>query len=88
MPAITLPANATAISLKITLALKQKNLHILEQRYWEVSDPLSDQYQSWMSIREINKIVGPAPADKRAVVKWLMNGMRFSMLSSIHLQVV
>jgi tripeptidyl-peptidase-1 len=55
-----------------TLALKQRNMDILEQKFWEVSDPFHANYQKYMTIEEINAIVAPPAAEHDAVVNYLV----------------
>jgi len=56
---------------KIALALKQTNLDKLDRTFWAVSDPQSDEYQNFMSIKEIQDMVAPRPEHRHAVLRWL-----------------
>lgn len=49
-------------SVSFTLALKQRNIDVLEKIVTAVSDPDSDDYQAFLTSREILDIVAP-PAD-------------------------
>ena len=61
------PADAP---VRLTLALKQRNLAELERRFWAVSDPGSDSYGSHLSLPQIAEVVAPAPAAADAVRRW------------------
>jgi tripeptidyl-peptidase-1 len=57
--------------LTFLVALKQRNLDILEEKFWAVSDPDSPQYRNFLTIGEISAIVDPAPEVKQRVIDWL-----------------
>lgn len=62
------PSNAR---VSFMLALKQRNLDLLEQKFWQVSDPDHDDYQNFMSIEAINALVSPLKQHHDLVVSWL-----------------
>jgi tripeptidyl-peptidase-1 len=55
------------------MGLKQRNLDELERRFWAASDPMGKEYQSFMTIDEINNLVGPRPEEVVQVVGWLVS---------------
>ena len=52
-------------SVRFHLALPQRNLDVLERKFWAVSNPHSDEYGLFMSAEEIQDLVSP-PAHVRA----------------------
>jgi len=60
-------ANSHAKNIVLTIAVKQRNLDILEKTLLEVSDPKSRKYGDHLSFDDINKIVAPWPESKDAV---------------------
>jgi len=62
------PAPPSA-KLNFFLALKQRNLDLLEQKFWAVSDPDSPDYQNFMTMEEINDLVAPSQKDVDEVVE-------------------
>jgi len=63
-----------ATRLKFIVALKQRNLDVLESMFWAVSDPESPQYQQFKTIEEITAVVAPHKKDHDAVAHWLTRG--------------
>ncbi|KAN0053157.1 hypothetical protein ACTA71_006681 [Dictyostelium dimigraforme] len=57
--------------LQFKIFLKQENLDILENKFWEVSNPKSKEYGKYMDLEEINSIVAPNKEDVKTVVNWL-----------------
>jgi subtilase family serine protease len=57
--------------VEFTLALKQRNLDILEKWFNEVSDPKHHNYQEYKSIDEIASLVAPTEKDQKSVMHWL-----------------
>jgi len=57
--------------IEFTLALKQRNLDILDKWFWEVSDPRHKNYQDFKTIDEIRDLVSPAPEEAHKVQAWL-----------------
>ncbi|KAM9971429.1 hypothetical protein ACTFIW_011407 [Dictyostelium discoideum] len=57
--------------LKFKIFLKQRNLDLLENKFWEVSNPKSEIYGKFMSLEEINLLVSPSNEDVKTVVNWL-----------------
>jgi len=58
-------------SVSFTLALKQRNLDILDKWFWEVSDPKHANYQQFKSVDEIRDLVSPKKSDVKKVKAWL-----------------
>jgi len=65
--------SSAAPNYKLTflIALKQRNLDILEDKFWAVSDPDHPDYRKFLSIAEISFIVDPIPEHKQRVTDWL-----------------
>lgn len=62
------PSNAR---VSFIMALKQRNLDVLEAKFWSVSDPDHDDYQNFLSVEEINAMVAPAQEHHDMIVYWL-----------------
>lgn len=60
------------------IALKQRNLDILEDFFWAVSDPEHKHYRQFKSISEINDLIAPPTSDKKKFMQWLNAGISFS----------
>jgi len=65
---------------EFTIALKQQNLDLLEQKFWAVSDPDSSEYQNFMSMDEISQMIQPKPEMKAAVLKWLESNLETAQI--------
>jgi len=59
--------------MTVTFALKQANLDKLEEMYWSVSDPDSEEYGNFMTIQEISELVSPSREDILAVRKFILS---------------
>jgi tripeptidyl-peptidase-1 len=59
--------------IEFTLALKQRNLDVLDKMFWEVSDPKHANYQEFLGIDQILDIVAPKSEDEQKVLNWLIN---------------
>jgi len=57
--------------VEFMLALSQRNLDVLEAKFWEVSNPRHQSYQDYMTIEQINALVAPEPRVKAQVISWL-----------------
>lgn len=53
------------------VALRQKNLKVLEEKFWAVANPKSPHWQQHMSIAEINVLIGARKRDMLTVKLWL-----------------
>eukprot|EP01097_Dermamoeba_algensis_P011005 TRINITY_DN8369_c0_g1_i1.p1 TRINITY_DN8369_c0_g1~~TRINITY_DN8369_c0_g1_i1.p1 ORF type:complete len:627 (+),score=160.53 TRINITY_DN8369_c0_g1_i1:31-1911(+) len=53
------------------IALPQRNLDLLEKKYWAVSDPDSEDYGNFLSQEEILQIVKPDAKAVQEVLLWL-----------------
>jgi len=58
-------------NLELTLALKQRNLDKLEQLFWEVSNPKSDLYGSYLKLSEVRNLISPSRSDIDHVISWM-----------------
>jgi tripeptidyl-peptidase-1 len=63
---------ALETEMNFFIALPQRNLDVLEQLYWDRSNPDSDNYLQWMSIDEINALVSPSADVAGVVYNWLI----------------
>jgi len=54
------------------VALHQQNVELLEQTFWEVSDPDHANYRNFMSIAEITSMVAPPKKVQQKVLEWLV----------------
>ncbi|XP_030575450.1 tripeptidyl-peptidase 1 isoform X2 [Archocentrus centrarchus] len=59
--------------LKLTFALKQQNVHLLEEKLRLVSDPDSAQYGKYLSLEEVASLVRPSDLTKKVVHHWLQS---------------
>lgn len=66
------PAPNPQLTFPITFALKQANKEQLEQIFWSVSDPRSNEYGNYLSLDQVAKLVSPTKETKRIVVNWLV----------------
>ncbi|KAN0026551.1 hypothetical protein ACTFIV_007540 [Dictyostelium citrinum] len=57
--------------IQLKIFLKQRNLDILENKFWEVSNPKSEEYGKFISLEEINSLVAPSKEDVMIVLYWL-----------------
>jgi tripeptidyl-peptidase-1 len=53
------------------LALKQRNLDVLEKKFWEISDPKHAEYQNFMTPEEIATLVRSDETQRQRVLQWL-----------------
>ncbi|CAH1274077.1 TPP1 [Branchiostoma lanceolatum] len=57
--------------LKLTFALKQQNVDVLEDLFWKVSDPTHEEYGHYLSLEEIADILKPSNKTVTEVGRWL-----------------
>ncbi len=57
--------------VEFSLALRQRNLDILDKWFWEVSDPLHHNYQDYKTIDEIRDLTSPTSEELSKVWEWL-----------------
>ncbi|XP_022077336.1 tripeptidyl-peptidase 1 [Acanthochromis polyacanthus] len=57
--------------LELTFALKQQNVHLLEEKLKLVSDPDSAQYGKHLSLEEVASLVRPSELTQKVVRHWL-----------------
>eukprot|EP00698_Gefionella_okellyi_P005748 TRINITY_DN15208_c0_g1_i1.p1 TRINITY_DN15208_c0_g1~~TRINITY_DN15208_c0_g1_i1.p1 ORF type:complete len:557 (-),score=165.69 TRINITY_DN15208_c0_g1_i1:19-1689(-) len=58
-------------TVKLTFALKQSNIDILESTFWAVSDPTSDSYGEHLSFEQVNRLIAPSPKSIELVLDFL-----------------
>ena len=54
-----------------TIALKQRNLDILEKLFWRISDPTDSMYGKHMTLDQINELTAPHEDVRDAVFAWV-----------------
>ncbi|KAF7662662.1 hypothetical protein LDENG_00231180 [Lucifuga dentata] len=59
--------------LEMTFALKQQNVHLLEETLRLVSDPDSAQYGKHLSLEEVSSLVRPSELTQKVVRQWLQS---------------
>eukprot|EP00475_Leptophrys_vorax_P004048 TRINITY_DN1239_c0_g1_i1.p1 TRINITY_DN1239_c0_g1~~TRINITY_DN1239_c0_g1_i1.p1 ORF type:complete len:640 (-),score=176.55 TRINITY_DN1239_c0_g1_i1:85-2004(-) len=57
--------------LELNIALKQRNLDVLEEAFWKVSDPNHQHYGNFMEIDEILDLIAPPKYEHDKVVEWI-----------------
>jgi tripeptidyl-peptidase-1 len=57
--------------IKLIFALKQRNLDILEETFWAVSDPQNPRYGQHLSLQELGYMLSPSEHDVKIVTDWL-----------------
>lgn len=57
--------------LELTFALKQQNVHVLEEKLKLVSDPDSAQYGKHLGLEEVASLVRPSELTQKVVRHWL-----------------
>uniref|UniRef100_A0AAQ5YQT4 Tripeptidyl-peptidase 1 n=1 Tax=Amphiprion ocellaris TaxID=80972 RepID=A0AAQ5YQT4_AMPOC len=57
--------------LELTFALKQQNVHLLEEKLKLVSDPDSAQYGKHLTLEEVASLVHPSELTQKVVRHWL-----------------
>jgi len=62
---------AQSESKQIWIALKQRNLDILEKKFWSVSDPYSSEYGQYYTSEQLTELIAPSDTDIKTVVHWL-----------------
>ncbi|CAF1035451.1 unnamed protein product [Didymodactylos carnosus] len=63
------PLNHT-ITFYLACKQDEKSLQKLESIFWQITDPDSDQYQQWLTRREINSILKPHSKGYSTIQKW------------------
>jgi tripeptidyl-peptidase-1 len=59
--------------LSFRIALKQRNLNVLEETFWNVSNPEHERYGQFLTRDEVLRLVAPSPEEVSAVTRWLAN---------------
>jgi len=63
-------------TLTYHIALPQNNLNILEQKFWENSDPASSKFAQHMTREEITELTAATPQVQKSVLKWIYETSR------------
>lgn len=72
------------VTLKLTFALKQRNLDALESLFWRVSDPESKDYGRYLSLHEVGNLITPSKRTQKTVKTWLReNGVELKKCISV-----
>ncbi|XP_028677543.1 tripeptidyl-peptidase 1 [Erpetoichthys calabaricus] len=59
--------------IMLTFVLKQQNLDILKEIFYDVSDPDSVNYGKYMSLEQIGVLIQPSAETQKVVQQWLQN---------------
>lgn len=57
--------------MSFAFALKQRNLDVLENRFWAVATPGRREYRDFMTKQEIFDMIAPPQEDADVVLSWL-----------------
>eukprot|EP00761_Pharyngomonas_kirbyi_P013604 gb/GECH01013633.1/.p1 GENE.gb/GECH01013633.1/~~gb/GECH01013633.1/.p1 ORF type:complete len:821 (+),score=178.25 gb/GECH01013633.1/:1-2463(+) len=57
--------------VELIIAVKQRNLDQLDNKFWSVSDPYSPEYGNFMSLDQITQLIQPSEASLSSVYDWL-----------------
>ncbi|XP_028403778.1 tripeptidyl-peptidase 1-like [Dendronephthya gigantea] len=60
--------------VRLAFAIKHQNIAKLEEIFWSVSDPKSEEYGRHLNIKEINNLVKPTDESMNVVKSWLQEG--------------
>ena len=63
--------NTNAQNIPVYIALRQKNIPILENTLKKLSDPMSIEYGNYLSSQEIHSIIDPTIQEQNSVLMWL-----------------
>eukprot|EP01094_Clydonella_sp_ATCC50884_P021856 TRINITY_DN48_c0_g1_i1.p2 TRINITY_DN48_c0_g1~~TRINITY_DN48_c0_g1_i1.p2 ORF type:complete len:573 (+),score=234.19 TRINITY_DN48_c0_g1_i1:107-1720(+) len=58
-------------SRELIVAIKQQNTDVLEQLFWDVSNPESPKYGQYLTVDEITDIIAPRDESVEAVQEWV-----------------
>eukprot|EP01126_Amoeba_proteus_P006024 TRINITY_DN1208_c0_g2_i2.p1 TRINITY_DN1208_c0_g2~~TRINITY_DN1208_c0_g2_i2.p1 ORF type:complete len:710 (-),score=120.24 TRINITY_DN1208_c0_g2_i2:95-2224(-) len=72
----------------IRIALKQRNLNVLEQKFWSVSNPKSSDYGKYLNHEEISNIVSLPPKSLERISKWLTRAGAMDVAFNLHRDMV
>ncbi|EAL63746.1 hypothetical protein DDB_G0287357 [Dictyostelium discoideum AX4] len=67
----SLPNENEIIEFKILI--KQNNLNILKEKFWDISNPKSLNYGKFLSSKEIDSIISPSKKDVEIILNWLFD---------------
>jgi tripeptidyl-peptidase-1 len=58
-------------NVEMILALKQRNLDLLDDLFWSVSDPQSDKYGKYRTLDEVNELTSPTDDSVSRVLSFI-----------------
>jgi tripeptidyl-peptidase-1 len=61
----------SSATIELVVALKQKNLDLLQEKLLDVADPASAHYGKHESFEEVNRLVAPSQITVSTVLSWL-----------------
>lgn len=65
--------------------LHQRNLDVLDQKFWEVSDPNHANYGQYLTVQELRSLIAADPASFTRVLEWLSSsGIPASSVNAMH----
>ena len=59
------------MEVEFTIALKQRNLDILDNLFWSVSDPTNPSYGHYLSRKQVSELVSPSQETREQVKQWI-----------------
>ncbi|KAL9646841.1 hypothetical protein ABK040_013702 [Willaertia magna] len=59
--------------ITFTIALKQKNINKLKEKFETVSDPFHEDYTNYLTMKEIKNLIEPTKETIQTVLTWLKN---------------
>jgi len=60
--------------IEFRILLKQRNLDVLEDIFWRVSDPSHEDYQQYLTTEQVLDLIAPPKEEQEEVKKWLIDG--------------
>ena len=57
--------------IRLQLALKQRNMDVLEKTLMRISDPREATYSQWLGLDDLTQLIAPPMSDVRTVISWL-----------------
>jgi len=59
--------------MNLIFAVKQRNLDVLQETFWAVSDPKNSRYGQHLSLEQMTELIGPTQQTVDTIVNWLEN---------------
>ncbi|KAN0023173.1 hypothetical protein ACTFIU_011336 [Dictyostelium citrinum] len=59
--------------IEFKILIKQNKLDILEEKFWDVSNPNSLNYGKFLNSNEIDSIIAPSKNDVNFIINWLLD---------------